>query len=304
MKNKQIIKLRYGENPNQTAFLMSSDKMSVFNYQASGKEISFNNIIDVDSGLKCLSEFKEPTAIIIKHTNPCGVASSKNINIAFKKAYESDSKSAFGGIVLLNKKVNYNLSKTISKFFFEVIIASDFEKRALDKLKKKKKLIIIKIPPYKKQIVETKSTIFGDIQQTLDTDLINKNFIKLASNKKGLQRDIDDLVFSIKVAKHLKSNAVVLSKNKQTLGLGHGQTNRVDALKFAIKNMRTNFKNKNFVCASDGFFPFTDSITLLRKNGCKTVAQPSGSINDRKIVNYANDKNISLYFIKNRLFKH
>ena len=118
MKNKQIIKLRYGENPNQTAFLMSSDKMSVFNYQASGKEISFNNIIDVDSGLKCLSEFKEPTAIIIKHTNPCGVASSKNINIAFKKAYESDSKSAFGGIVLLNKKVNYNLSKTISKFFF------------------------------------------------------------------------------------------------------------------------------------------------------------------------------------------
>ena len=303
LKNRKIL-LRYGENPNQNAYLISNINKSIFDYQISGKKISYNNIIDLDSGLKCLSEFNEPTSIIIKHTNPCGVASSKNILDAFQKSYECDSKSAFGGIVFLNRKVGTVLAKKIIKKFFEIVIAPAFEKTAIKVLKSKKNLILIITPKLKTQNTNFRSTLFGNLYQTTDLNPINKKFIKLISNKKASSKSLDDLIFSLKVVKHLKSNAIVLSKNKQTLGLGHGQTNRVDSLNFAIKNKNIYFKDKSFVCASDGFFPFSDSINLLNKNGCKVVGQPYGSINDKKIVSFANKKNISLYFIKNRLFKH
>ena len=298
------IGLRYGENPNQNAYLISHNNKSIFNYQISGKRISYNNLVDLDSGLKCLEEFNEPTSIIVKHTNPCGVASAKNIENAFIKSYNSDPKSAFGGIIFLNRKVNSNLAKIITKKFFEMIVANSFDKDAIEILKKKKNLILLKKPDTKKINFEYKSTLFGDLYQTKDLTPINKKFLKLVSKKIGSTKSISDLIFSLKVAKHLKSNAVVLSKNKQTLGLGNGQTNRIDALKFALSNKRKYFKIKSFVCASDGFFPFTDSINLLNRNGCNVVAQPSGSINDKKIILYANSNKISLYFIKNRLFKH
>ena len=302
-KNKKII-LRYGENPNQKAYLINSQKSSIFNFQLSGKIISYNNLIDLDSGLKCLAEFSEPTSIIIKHTNPCGVASSNNITSAFIKSYKSDPKSAFGGIIFLNRKVDLKLAKKIHKNFYEMVVAPNFDKNALDILKQKKKLILLKIPKIKKQNIEFKSTLFGDLYQTKDLTPINKKFLNLSSVKKASSKSIDDLIFSLKVAKHLKSNAVVLSRNKQTVGLGHGQTNRFDALNFAIKNMNKYFKKKPFVCASDGFFPFTDSIKLLNKKGCNIVAQPKGSINDKKIISFSIENKISLYFIKNRLFKH
>ena len=302
-KNKKII-LRYGENPNQNAYLINNQKNSIFNFQLSGKIISYNNLIDLDSGLKCLAEFNEPTSIIIKHTNPCGVASSDNITDAFIKSYKSDSKSAFGGIIFLNRVVNLKLAKQIHKNFYEMVVAPNFDKNALNLFKKKKKLILLKIPKIKKQNIEFKSTLFGDLYQTKDLTPINRKFLNLSSVKKASSKLIDDLIFSLKVAKHLKSNAVVLSRNKQTLGLGHGQTNRVDALNFAIKNKRKYFKKVSFVCASDGFFPFTDSINILNKNGCNVIAQPSGSINDNKIILFAIKNKISLYFIKSRLFKH
>ncbi len=303
-KNSKKINLRYGENPNQSAFLFSNNNKSIFHFQISGKKISYNNIIDVDSGLRCLNEFSEPTSIIIKHTNPCGVASGRKIQDAFLKSYQSDSKSAFGGIIFLNRKVDLNLANKIYKNFFEMVVATDFEDKAVKKLKMKKNLILLKIPNVKKQIKSYRSTIFGELHQTNDITPINKNFLNLSSRKKASLKQIDDLIFSLKVVKHLKSNAVVLVKNKQTVGLGHGQTNRIDALNFAIKNKYIYFKNKSFVCASDGFFPFTDSINLLKKNGCNIVAQPNGSINDKDIINFAIKNNISLYFIKNRLFKH
>jgi len=302
-RNKRI-KLRYGENPNQESYLEIFSSSSIFDYQISGKKISYNNIIDIDSGLKCLSEFIEPTCIIVKHTNPCGVASSKNINQAFKRSYMSDTKSAFGGIVLMNRKININLAKVLIKNFFEVIVAPSFDLKAIDILKKKKRLILLKLGVYKNLIIENRSTVFGNLYQKRDLSKINKNFIKLKSKKKASKKNLDDLIFSIKIVKHLKSNAIVLSKNKQTVGLGNGQTNRVDALKLALKNMRKNFNSVGFVCASDGFFPFIDSISLLKKNGCKIMAQPSGSINDNKILNYSVKNRLSLYYIKNRLFKH
>ena len=302
-KNKKII-LRYGENPNQSAYLINNQKSSVFNFQLSGKIISYNNLIDLDSGLKCLAEFSEPTSIIIKHTNPCGVASSNNITSAFIKSYKSDPKSAFGGIIFLNRIVDLQLAKKIHKNFYEMVVAPNFDKNALDILKQKKKLILLKIPKIKKQNIEFKSTLFGDLYQTKDLTPIDRKFLNLSSVKKASSKSIDDLIFSLKVVKHLKSNAVVLSRNKQTVGLGHGQTNRFDALNFAIKNMNKYFKKKPFVCASDGFFPFTDSVKLLNKKGCNIVAQPKGSINDKKIISYSVENKISLYFIKNRLFKH
>ena len=216
VKNKKII-LRYGENPNQKAYLINNQKSSIFNFQISGKIISYNNLIDLDSGLKCLAEFSEPTSIIIKHTNPCGVASSNNITNAFIKSYKSDSKSAFGGIIFLNRKVDLKLAKKIHKNFYEMVVAPNFDKNALNILKQKKKLILLKIPKIKKQNIEYKSTLFGDLYQTKDLTPINKKFLNLVSVKKASSKSIDDLIFSIKVAKHLKSNAVVLSKNKQTL---------------------------------------------------------------------------------------
>ncbi len=303
LKNKKII-LRYGENPNQNAYLISNQRSSIFKFQLSGKVISYNNLIDLDSGLKCLAEFSEPTSIIIKHTNPCGVASSDNITNAFIRSYKSDFNSAFGGIIFLNRKVDLQLAKQIHKNFYEMVVAPNFDKNALNILKQKQKLILLKIPKIKKQNIEYKSTLFGELYQTKDLTPINKKFLNLVSVKIASSKSIDDLIFSLKVAKHLKSNAVVLSKNKQTLGLGHGQTNRFDALSSAIKNMNKYFKTKSFVCASDGFFPFTDSIKLLNKNGCSIVAQPKGSINDKKITSYCVKNKISLYFIKNRLFKH
>ena len=152
LKNKRNrSELRYGENPNQYAYLVRKSSKSVFEYQISGKKISYNNIIDLDSGIKCLQEFDEPTSIIIKHTNPCGVASSSNIINAFQKSYDSDTKSAFGGIIFLNRKVNFKLSNKIIKNFFEMVVAPDFEKKALENLKTKRNLILIKLPKLKKQ---------------------------------------------------------------------------------------------------------------------------------------------------------
>ena len=301
--NKKI-QLRYGENPNQTAFLKNNSNDSIFDYQISGKKLSYNNLIDLDSGLRCLNEFNEPTSIIIKHTNPCGVASANNIGKAFLNCYNCDPKSAFGGIIFLNRKLKSILAKKISKNFFEMVVASDFENEAINILKKKRNLILLKIPYLKKTVLDYKSTLFGDLYQTKSITPINRKFFQLVSKKKASKKSIDDLIFSLKVVKHLKSNAIVLARNKQTVGLGHGQTNRIDALNFAIKNKRKYFEKKFFVCASDGFFPFTDSINLLYKNGCNVVAQPDGSINDKKIVSFAIKNKISLFFTKNRLFKH
>ena len=304
IKYPKRINLRYGENPNQKAFIYNNFSESIFENQISGKKISYNNIVDVDSGIKCLNEFTEPTCIIIKHNNACGVASSKKIEIAFKRAFDSDKKSAFGGVVLLNRKMNNQIAKLLSKHFFEVIVATNYDDKSLKILSIKKNLILLKI---NKNIIgkkEFRSTMFGVLNQELDKDIINKYFLKLAGYKKISKILMADLIFSIKIAKHLKSNSIVLSSNKQTLGIGSGQTSRIDALKIAIKKYKENFKRKRFVCASDGFFPFIDCLNLLKKYNCSAVAQPYGSKNDNINIDYSNKNKIPLYFIKNRLFKH
>ena len=300
----QKTKLRYGENPNQKSFIIKDTLESIFDFQISGKQISYNNIIDVDNGLKCINEFLEPTCVIVKHNNPCGVASSSTIEMSFKKAIDADRKSAFGGIVFFNRKVSKRLANKLSSIFLEVIVAPDYEEGAFKTLSKKKNVILLKIKKFKIPVKEFRSTLFGTIYQDTNSKKINKNFFRLAAHKSVSKKILDDLVFSARVAKHLKSNAIVLSKNKQTIGLGCGQTNRVDSLNIAIKKNKSNFNIKNFVCVSDGFFPFTDSLKLLNKNNCKVVAQPFGSIGDNDNISFANKNRLSLYFLKNRLFKH
>ena len=188
MKSKgRKLALRYGENPNQEAHFISYDKRSIFDYQINGKQISYNNILDLDSGIRCLKEFNEPTSIIIKHTNPCGVASAKNINKAFQKSHESDKKSAFGGIIFLNRKVNSDLAKRMFKNFFEMIVAPQFENEAIEILKKKKNLILLKLPKIENEKIDYKSTLFGDLYQKKDMLPINQKFVNLVSKKRGLQ---------------------------------------------------------------------------------------------------------------------
>jgi len=203
--------------------------------------------------------------------------------------------------VLINRKLTKKLARKIIQKFYEVVVAPDFEKESLKILKNKKNLIILKINKSMLNKLELRSTIFGDLYQDLDSSIINEKFLELKSNHKNNKSIEKDLIFSLKVAKHLKSNSIALCKNQQTIGLGIGQTSRISALKIAIKNIK---QNKSFVCASDGFFPFIDSLKLLKKFNCKAIAQPFGSINDKKIIEYANKNKISLYFIKNRLFKH
>ena len=206
---------------------------------------------------------------------------------------------------MFNKKIDEKLSKTINRNFFEVIVAPKFDNKALLNLKSKKNSIIINSSNLKNnKKIEFKSVISGTLFQESNSYKNIKLKTKLVTKKKCSKKIIDDLLFAFKVVKHVKSNAIVLVNNKQTLGIGAGQMSRIDSTKIAILKYKNFFKNKTFVCASDAFFPFTDNIKLLLKLNCKGIIQPSGSKNDQKIIEYANKNNASLYFVKYRAFKH
>jgi phosphoribosylaminoimidazolecarboxamide formyltransferase/IMP cyclohydrolase len=206
---------------------------------------------------------------------------------------------------LFNRKIEKGLAKLLFNNFYEVLVSTKFNKEAINILKSKKKLIIIDSSTLKEKNNKIfKSVKSGVLYQEFNSFKISKSEIELVSKKKAPDKILNDLIFAYKVAKHVKSNAIVLVNNKQTLGIGAGQMSRVDSTKIAIMKYKQFFKDKNFVCASDAFFPFTDNIQRLLKLKCAGVIQPGGSINDNKIINYTNKKNASLYFVKNRVFKH
>ena len=300
------IPLLYGENPNQNANVFYTNKQeNLITNQIQGRKLSYNNILDIDAAINCLHEFKEPTCIIVKHNNPCGAASNLTINTAYDKALKADPVSSFGGIVALNRPVDEPLAKNISKKFVEIIIANNFDKKALEVFKKKKRLILIKFNKSRlDQMYEIKSINGGYLKQEKNLTKIDKRLLVQASNYKSKLSQLDDLIFALKICKHVKSNAIVLCKNKKTIGIGAGQMSRIDACKIALKKCNKKQKQGGFVAASDAFFPFTDNIKLLLKNNCKAIVEPSGSINDEKIIDYVNNKKIPLYFSKNRFFKH
>ena len=304
-KKSNLINLKYGENPYQKSYFMPDKNQNIFDNQIQGKKLGYNNILDITDGLKCLSEFSEPTCVIIKHNNPCGVASALSIKKAFINAYNADNKSAFGGVVLLNRVVDKKLANLILKYFFEVVVAKNFNKDAKENLGYKKNLILITLSKLKSlKLKEIKSVVGGKLIQEKNTIKISHKTIKLVSRKKTNLKALNDLIFAFKVAKHVKSNAIVLVNNKQTIGIGAGQMSRFDATRLALIKKKDNFRYTKFVCASDAFFPFTDNLKLLIKNNCNAVVQPMGSKNDNKIIQLAIKNNLPLYFTKSRVFKH
>ncbi len=308
--------LRYGENSHQKAALYVDDFSNLgitSAQQLQGKELSYNNLNDADATFNIALEFDEPTVAIVKHANPCGVAVNTDINLAYKKAFESDSKSAFGGIVALNRKVGKELAEEISKIFFEVIIAPDFSDEALQIFEKKKNLRLLKIA-FEKQTrqKQVKSISGGFLVQDIDDKNISKEDLKMAGKVAISDKQIEQQIFAMKICKHVKSNAIVLVNNFQTVGIGAGQMNRVDSVEIACKkaanfiNIEGKLINKAIdgILASDAFFPFPDNIEIASKYGISAIIAPSGSIKDEEVISACNTHKIALSFIGTRHFKH
>lgn len=303
---KAIHDLRYGENPHQNATLYSLGK-KMFN-QISGKSISYNNILDFEVANSLVNEFSQHSCVIAKHGNPCGVACSNNQITCYQKAFDTDRESAFGGIIAFNKKLEEETAKLITNIFTEIVIAPTFSKASVNILKKKKNLILIESKNNTKNQynLHFRSTRNFLLVQNFDSKKITSNLLKCKTKIEPNHSNLKDLVFSMKVARQINSNAIVLAENQKTLGLGIGQTSRLKSTEQAIISMKKNIQNipNNIVMASDGFFPFPDIIDLCSKNGIKYIIQPGGSINDKDVIIRANEKKISLLFTGIRHFKH
>ncbi len=308
--------LRYGENAHQKAALYVDDFATsgiTSAQQLQGKELSYNNFNDADAAFNIALEFEEAAVAIVKHANPCGVALDSNINLAYKKAFEADSKSAFGGIVALNRKINRELAEEISKIFFEVIIAPDFSEEALQIFDRKKNLRLLKIA-FKKQAhqKQVKSISGGFLVQDIDDKNITIKDLKIAGKIGAVDKQIEQQIFAMKICKHIKSNAIVVVNNFQTVGIGAGQMNRVDSVEIACKKA-ANFMNHDGktinkaiggILASDAFFPFPDNIEIANKYGIAAIIAPSGSIKDEEVISACNAHKIALSFVGSRHFRH
>ncbi|HZX19787.1 MAG TPA: bifunctional phosphoribosylaminoimidazolecarboxamide formyltransferase/IMP cyclohydrolase [archaeon] len=298
--------LRYGENPHQKAALYLKpvrEKNGIVDAeQLNGKELSFNNYNDANSAIELVKEFSEPCAVIVKHVNPCGVALGKTILEAFTKALECDPESAFGGIIALNKKCDLETAKKITSFFNEVVIAPGFDAKALEELKRKQNLRVLRLENMSKSTekFDFKHINGGLLVQDADSagaiSMENKSEIKADANSKA------DLEFAWKIVKHVKSNGIVLVKNTSTIGIGVGQTSRVKAVKQALE--QAGEKAKGCSLASDAFFPFKDSIELCAKAGIKSIIEPGGSVKDEEVISEAKKQGIALFFTGMRHFKH
>ncbi len=300
--------LRYGENSHQKAAVYSNSKHGIVNAkQLQGKELSYNNLNDSDAAYNLVLEFQTAACAIIKHANPCGVAIGKNLEEAYDRALSADSKSAFGGIVALNGKIEEALAEKLSQIFFEVIIAKEISEKAFEILSKKKNLRIL-IADFVTTIAPQVKTISGGfLIQDLDHKKIQISDLKQASKVGVKETEIEQLIFAMSVCKHVKSNAIVIANNFQTVGLGVGQTSRVDSCEIACKKASDFVKNqadKSLYLASDAFFPFADNIEIAAKFGVKAIIAPQGSMRDAEVIAKADEKGIALYFIESRHFRH
>jgi phosphoribosylaminoimidazolecarboxamide formyltransferase/IMP cyclohydrolase len=296
-------KLRYGENPHQTA-LFYGDLEDAF-YQHHGKQLSYNNLLDIDSALRLINDFDDHTFAIFKHLNPCGLASRENLVDAWKDALAGDPVSAYGGIIATKAIITKEVAEEMNKIFFEVVIASGFKADALEILKSKKNRIILQLNSCEIPKEEIKSALFGILSQDRDTHIEKAEELKVATTTKATNEQVEDLLFANKVVKHLKSNALAIVKNKQLLGAGMGQPSRIDGLKQAIeKANRYGFNLNGAVLASDAFFPFSDSVQTAHEAGIKAVIQPGGSVRDQDSIDYCNEHGLAMVFTGIRHFKH
>ncbi|MEO9965858.1 MAG: bifunctional phosphoribosylaminoimidazolecarboxamide formyltransferase/IMP cyclohydrolase [Reichenbachiella sp.] len=296
--------LRYGENPHQSgSFFGNLDEL--FD-QLNGKELSYNNLVDVDAAVALIREFEKETAFaIIKHTNACGVAKGKDVKEAYLKALSSDNVSAFGGILITNQTIDESAAEEINKLFCEVLIAPGFSNEALGLLKSKKNRIILKIKDLKPNPVQFKSLLNGVIVQDADLKTDQKEDLKVVTNEAPTEEQVEALLFASKVCKHTKSNTIVFANGDMMLSSGTGQTSRVDALNQAIEKASSFGMDLNgAVMASDAFFPFPDCVEIAHKAGIKAVIQPGGSIKDQLSIDYCDEVNMAMVMTGTRHFKH
>ena len=297
--------LRYGENPHQKAYHYVQDNNESYALQNAvqlhGKEMSYNNIQDASAALDILSEFEETTCVAVKHMNPCGVATGSSVFEAYSRAYEADPVSIFGGIVAVNGKVDKETAEKMHSIFLEIILATDYDEEALEILTKKKNLRIYKLSEKNNNHEQQIKSVRGGILVQDFNDKLADEYESVTEKKvdESQQRDIE---FGLKVVKHVKSNAIVVVKGGQTLGIGAGQMNRVGSCKIALE--QAGEKAKGAVLASDAFFPMRDSADIAADYGIAAIVQPGGSIRDQESIDACNEKSVAMVFSKIRHFKH
>ncbi|MEO5944321.1 MAG: bifunctional phosphoribosylaminoimidazolecarboxamide formyltransferase/IMP cyclohydrolase, partial [Ferruginibacter sp.] len=299
--NKEKKDLRYGENPHQAATFFGN-LGEVFD-QLNGKELSYNNLVDVDAAVHLIQEFTDTTFAIIKHANVCGIAQADTIKAAWDKAIAGDPESAFGGVLVCNGPVDLQTASAINELFFEVLIAPAFNEDALEKLKSKKNRILLQLKEVKLPAMQNKTLLNGILMQQNDEG----NFAewKEVGGRESTAEERSDLEFANIVCKHLKSNAIALVKNKQLVGKGCGQTSRIDALRQAIEKAKQfNFDLTGALLASDAFFPFDDCVKIAHQAGITAFIQPGGSIRDADSINYCKENNLAMVITGTRHFKH
>ena len=298
--------LRYGENPHQQAFVVKGDVPSSLGIpqskQHQGKALSYNNYLDGDAALQCLSEFKKtPACVIVKHNSPCGVGLGKNVSEAFTRALNVDSLSAFGGVVAINKKCTVDLAKKIDKIFFEIIVAPSFDIGSLKIFSKKRNLRILSLKKYLSPEFSIKTIGGGSLGQERDGSCLLEKHLITPTKKKLTPNQLSTGLFAWKVVKHTKSNAIVVAKNNKIISISGGQTSRVDATKIAFEKTKI---PKGCIVASDAFFPFKDSIEKMAQYNIAAIIQPGGSIRDKEVVESCNKNKIAMAFTGFRVFKH
>ena len=298
-----VQKMRYGENPHQQAALYGDFNKSF--KQLHGKELSYNNIIDITAAAELISEFEKPTLAILKHTNPCGVASCDNLVEAWNQAFETDKQAPFGGIIVVNRKMEEDLAEIISHIFSEVIIAPDYSDRAIEILTKKKNLRVM-VSTYKNRPkLQIKSVIGGVLAQTSDSIEELKANMKVVTKRQPTDEEWRALLFGWKVVKHVKSNAIVYAGCERTLGVGAGQMSRVDSSNIAVwKAGEAKLPLKGSVIASDAFFPFADGLIAAANAGATAAIQPGGSVRDEEVIAAADANNMAMVFTSVRHFRH
>lgn len=295
--------LRYGENPHQKGYFFG-DLDSVFD-QIHGKEISYNNLIDINAAIDLIDEFDETTFAILKHNNACGIASCPSLLDAWKAALAGDPVSAYGGVLVTNTVIDKESAEEIGKIFFEVIIAPDYDVDALEILSQKKNRIILVRKDAKFPKMQIRSALNGMLVQERDLDIETPSDLKVVTEKAPTQQEIEDMLFANKIVKNSKSNSIVLVKNKQLCASGVGQTSRVDALKQAIEKAKNfGFDLHGAVMSSDAFFPFPDCAEIADNEGITAIIQPGGSVRDGLSFDYCNDHGVAMVTTGVRHFKH
>ena len=298
--------LRYGENPHQAASAYrfathSTGILSAKQYQ--GKQLSYNNITDADAAYACVNEFTQPACVIVKHANPCGAATAENIDTAFQRAFDADSVSAFGGIVALNRPCTKKLAETMSKIFFEVLIAPSYEAAALEIFAAKPNLRVLELPALANSNLQELKFIHGGVLfQDKDSSVVHQSDLKIVTKAQPTAEEIKTMLFAWPVLKHIKSNGILIAKDNMTVGIGAGQVSRIDAVDIAVR--KAGEKSQGAILASDAFFPFRDSIDRIKGTGIRAVIQPGGSMRDEEVISACNENGIAMVFTGMRCFRH